>query len=392
MTLSGSQPECLILGGGLAGALAGLRLAASGRKTLLIEKEKAAHHKVCGEFLSPEAVGYLGQAGVDPTQLGAVPIRILRLSVSGRMVETRLPFTALSLSRHILDETLLSRAVEQGCVIHRGVAVDGLEKTGQDWTAHLATGESVAAFSVFLATGKHDLRGWPRPQGIQADLVGFKLHWRLARTQTAALEDAMELFLFPGGYGGLALVENEVANLCLVVRKTRFRKLGGWPALLTDLLARNRRLRRLLENAVPLWDRPLAVSAIPYGYLGCGFDFPNLWPLGDQVAVIPSFTGDGMSIALHSAAMATSMFLAGVPAARYRRQLVGQLSRGMKLAAALSRVSVLPIPRHLAPIALSLFPQAMSWIAAATRIPSSAILPAFSTAVENYPVEIFVKR
>jgi flavin-dependent dehydrogenase len=368
-------PDCLILGGGLAGSMAALRLAASGRKTLLIEKEKSAHHKVCGEFLSPEAVSYLHQAGIDPIELGAVPIQLLRLSAGRRMVETRLPFKALSLSRHILDEALLSRAAEEGCTVRRGVAVDKLTGPGQDWTVHLSTGESVSAPAVFLATGKHDLRGWPRSKGVQSDLVGFKLHWRLAPPQTAALRSAMDLFLFRGGYGGLALVENEIANLCLVVRKPVLRKLGGWPALLTAILAENRRLRHLLGNAQPLWDRPLAVSSIPYGRLGSQFSSPSLWPLGDQFAVIPSFTGDGMSIALHSAALAAAAHLAGATAPDYQRQLVGQLRCGMSLATALSRAIVHPLSRRAAPLALSLFPQFLSWIASATRIPGVPEVP-----------------
>lgn len=368
------SPECLVIGGGLAGSMAALRLSASGRNTLLVEKEKSAHHKVCGEFLSPEAVAYLHQAGIDPIALGAAPINQLRLSVGNHTVETKLPFTALSLSRNLLDEALLNRAAEAGCVVRRGVAVDKLAIEGTSWIAQLSSGESIKTETAFLATGKHDLRGWPRHQGMQSDLVGFKLHWRLAPAQTAALRYGMDLYLFRGGYGGLSLVEQDIANLCLVVRKPILRKLGGWPELLASLISGNRLIRACLGSAQPLWDRPLAVASIPYGMLGSAFHFPNLWPVGDQVAVIPSFTGDGMSIALHSAALAAEMHLAGATPGDYERALVGQLSRGMKLATALSRAIVHPFPRHAAPLALSVFPHAMSWIAAVTRIPASAIV------------------
>lgn len=368
-------PECLVLGGGPAGSMAALFLAQAGHSTHLIEKEESAHHKVCGEFLSPEAIGYLGRAGIDPVALGAVPIHLLRLSVANKTVETKLPFTALSLSRFILDEALLTRAAESGCGVRRGIAIEHLTRNGVDWTARLANGQETSSPAVFLATGKHGLRGWPRSRGIQADLVGFKLHWRLAPAQTAALRHAMELYLFPGGYGGLSLVENEVANLCLVVRKPVLRKLGGWPSLLASLQAGNRRIRHLLESATALWDRPLAVSSIPYGYLGSAFSQPGLWPLGDQAAVIPSFTGDGMSIALHSAALAAAMFYSGVSAESYQNALAQQLRRGMKLATAVSLLSVQPVARAAAPLAFSIFPQVMSWIASTTRIPTEALHP-----------------
>ena len=376
-------PECLILGGGLSGSMAALRLATAGRKTVLLEKEKLPHHKVCGEFLSAEAVGYLRQAGIDPLLLGAAPIQFLRLSVGKRVVETKLPFTALSLSRHILDEALLARAAEEGCVIRRGETVKSLAFNREAGTACLSSGESLTAPAVFLATGKHDLRGWTRSQGMHTDLIGFKLHWRLPPAQTAALHNVMELFLFPGGYGGFALVEQGIANLCLVVRKPVLRSLGGWPSLLKELLAGNARLGHCLHAAQPLWDRPLAVSPIPYGHLGCDATETRLWPLGDQIAVIPSFTGDGMSIALHSAALAATAYLAGSSPATYQRQLVNQLRRGMKIAVTLSRACVHPLPQQAAPVALALFPQAIRWIAAATRIPAAALATASRRPVEN---------
>ena len=372
------ERECAIVGGGLAGGLAGLLLAQAGRAPLLLEKEKTAHHKVCGEFLSPEAVSYLRGAGIDPVGLGAVPIHMLRLSVGRRVVETRLPFTALSVSRCVLDEALLQRAEEEGCTVRRGVAVEKMAAREDGWAMELSSAETVTARSVFQATGKHDLRGWARGRGVQGNLVGFKLHWRLGRAQTAELREAMELYLFPGGYGGISLVEREVATLCLVVRKPELRKMGGWPGLLDRLRAGNGRVRYLLEGAEPLWERPLAVSSIPYGHLGAGHlraarGEAGFWPLGDQVAVIPSFTGDGMSIALHSAAMATGMFLRGATEAEYEGALVRQLRRGMLLATGLSLACVQSLPQLAAPLALRVFPQAMAWVAAATRIPAAAL-------------------
>jgi flavin-dependent dehydrogenase len=369
--------DCLVVGGGLAGPVAALRLAAAGRDVLLVERERGPHHKVCGEFLSPEAVHYLVAAGVDPA-LGAEPIHRLRVSAGSRTVAVDLPFPALSLSRSALDEALLARAAEQGCRILRGAGVESLAHVGGSWRALLADGGGIAADHVFLATGKHDLRGWARPPGRQNDLVGFKLHYRLAPAQVEALRGVMELFLFRGGYGGLSLVESGVANLCLVVRRAELRRLGGWPQLMRSLLGKDRALRQRLEDAQPVWERPLAISSIPYGYLAPGqqADEPQLWPVGDQIAVIPSFTGDGMSIALHSATLAAECFLAGETPAEYRQKLVAQLQRGMTLATGLSRLMVTSAGRSLAPPVLAMAPGILRSIALRTRIPAPALLAA----------------
>ena len=362
----------LVIGGGLAGSMVAIRLAAAGRQVTLLEKESSAHHKVCGEFLSPEAIEYLRQVGIDPLDLGASTIRFVRLSSKLRVVETALPFTALSLSRRTLDAAMLSRAAESGCTIKHGAFVDRLAAHNNVWIAKLRDGNSISAKTVFLANGKHDLRGWHRRHNGQGDLVAFKLHWRLDPAQTEALREFIEIFLFPRGYGGFSLVEADVANLCLVVRHAELRRVGGWTKLLASILEANQHLRQRLQGAKPLWNRPLALSSIPYGYLA-GRPF-GLWCVGDQAAVIPSFTGDGMSIALHSATLAAEMYLAGESASLYHHRLDSQLRRSMSLATLLSRAMVTGAGRSVAPFGLSLFPNAMRWIAASTRVPAQALL------------------
>ena len=372
MSAAPSSVDHLVIGGGPAGAMLALRLAAAGRRVTLLEKELGLHHKVCGEFLSPEAIGYLQQAGIAPQQLGATVIRRLRLSAGSTVYEASLPFQALSLSRCVLDAALLARVEAEGCQVLRGVAVESLTADGGAWVAAVSNGEPIRAKAVFVATGKHDLRGFRRTPAKQSDLIGFKLHWQLPPAQRQALHGTMDLYLFCGGYGGLSPIENGIANLCLVVRRSNLRRLGGWPRLLAGILRENRHLCSLLTGGRALWARPLAISPIPYGYLagqGCGF-----WCVGDQAAVIPSFTGDGISIALHSAALAAEMYLAGKSAADYLSALHAQLCHSMALATWLSRASVTSVGRRLALPALSLLPHAMQLIATATRIPQASLV------------------
>ena len=376
MNCAGAVRENVVIGGGLAGAMAALRLSAAGRDVVLMEKERGLHHKVCGEFLSPEAIAYLRQAGVDPLRLGAAAIDRLRLSAKTRVIETVLPFRAFSLSRCVLDQALLRRAEEAGCEVRRGATVQTLSRNEEVWIAGFADGTATKARKVFLATGKHDLRGWSRPAGSHGDLVGFKMHWRLRSEETNALRGFMDLFLFDGGYGGLSLVENNAANLCLVIRRSHLQRLGGWPEILALVTEENALLAQRLSGGQSLWERPLAISSIPYGYVSENKD--GVWRVGDQVAVIPSFTGDGMAIALHSGALAAEMYLAGKDAAYYESTLKEQLQRGMLTATLLSRAMVSRTGQQLAPVVVPLLPHPIAWIARLTRIPQTALLPAFS--------------
>lgn len=361
----------VIIGGGLAGSMLGLKLAAAGRDVLLLEKQCGPHDKVCGEFLSAEAIGYLQRAGVDPQALGAHAIQRLRLHTARKSIETALPFGALSLSRRILDETLMAKAEAAGCQVHRGAFAEKIIRNAEGLSISLRGDEAIHARNVFLATGKHDLAETPRPRGVHRGLVGFKMHWRLAPESTDAIRHAMELFLFRSGYGGLALVENDVANLCFVVDEHRMRKLGGWPGLLCAIHKECPAVDRMLHNAEPCWAKPLAISPIPYGYMARTSE--GIWRVGDQAAVIPSFTGDGMSIALHSAELASEMFVSGRTPDEYLARLRADLRTGMRIATLLSRAMVTSAGRLLAPAVLSLAPETLSWIAGRTRIPDGAL-------------------
>jgi flavin-dependent dehydrogenase len=60
-----------------------------------------------------------------------------------------------------------------------------------------------------------------------------------------------------------------------------------------------------------------------------------LFRLGDQVAVIPSLTGDGVAIALHSGALAAETWLDGDDSLSYHRRLAHDLGGQMRLASVL---------------------------------------------------------
>lgn len=363
------EPEALILGGGPAGAAVAAQLARSGRAVELVEQSAAAHDKVCGEFLSREAVAYLDALGMDLKALGAVPIQGLRLAGRRAIAACELPFPALSLSRRTLDEALLAMAANAGAAIHRGQRVNALTPTASGWTAQLSGGETRSASTFFLATGKHDLASHRRTPGKQNQLVALKMYFRLTPAQQRALDGWVELFLFPGGYAGLQPVETERANLCLLIERKRFAACGHeWSAVLAHLLRNCEPLRERLEGAQPLLAKPLALGWIPYGLL-LRTAAPHLWRLGDQAAVIPSFSGDGISIALHSANIAAGLYLRGGTSDEFAQRLAQDLRPSVGFATALSRLMI------AAPVlaqAARLWPPLLQFFASRTRIPGSA--------------------
>ena len=361
----------LIVGGGPAGAALGALLARAGRAVTIIEQSDAAHDKVCGDFLSYEAIHYLRALGIDPERMAAVAVTNVRLASRELIGECALPFTGMGLSRRVLDEALLANARNYGADVLRGRRVEHLQPSGDGWVALLGTGEEIRGGSAFVATGKHDLRGWPRPEGKQNDLVAFKMYFRLKPEMARALAGQVELVLFPGGYAGLLGLGGGVMNLCLLVQRAVLRELGGnWSRLLKHIQSSSPYLARYLEGAEELLEKPLAISAIPYGYMRANAA-GGVWRLGDQAAVIPSFSGDGISIALHSAQIAAQAFLDGRTAQEFQKQLARQLKKPVLAALAVSRIMV---RAPAAANALRVWPEALRAITQWTRVPRGALL------------------
>ena len=366
-----ADASALVIGGGLAGSMAALELARGGRPVTLLEKSKGPHHKVCGEFLSHESLHYLKRHGIDPIASGGVPIRSIRLVTQHFTRETDLPFEACSLTRRKLDEDLLHLASLAGVEVQRDACVEGLENRNGMWSAHLRHGRTIRSADLFLATGKHDLRGWPRPAGTHRGLVAFKMYYKLAPDQMAELGHAVELILFPGGYAGLQPVEDGAVNLCLLVDEQQLKQAGSsWTGLRRHLLQHSRHLSDRLQGATPLLAAPLAAYRIPYGHVQQTAS-DGMWRIGDQAAVIPSFCGDGMSIALHSGALAASFLLQGLSPGSYQAALHRQLGRRLWAATGLSRLLVnWPSATHL----VRAFPALLTQVAVMTRIPAQALM------------------
>lgn len=322
-----------MIGGGPAGAAVACTLAMAGQAVTLLERSTGPAHKVCGDFLSGGAVASLRALGVDALALGGEPVGRMRLIGGQRTAEGALPFRAVGLSRRAVDEALLERAASLGVTVHRGVSV---RRLGDGGCVETSEGGGMPADAIFLATGKHELRGVKRP-APPTDLIGLKMYFAPDPRTLAAMRGAVEIVLFAGGYAGLQLVEEGRLTLCLLVRRPRFEQVGaGWERLLDALMAEQPHLASRLAGATPCLDRPLAVAGMPYGYVHrpAPLDGSRVYRVGDQAAVIPSLAGDGVAIALLSGKAAAHARLAGEDPASHHRLFRRRLRRPVGIAGA----------------------------------------------------------
>lgn len=329
----------LIVGAGPAGCAAAITLAETGARPLVLERERTAADPLCGGFLSWTALPRLARLGVDVAALGARPVTALALYAGSARAASPLPAAAASLSRGALDTALQARAEACGAEIRKGVHVRGADGLAQQAETH-------GAGPVILATGKHEMRGFPR-QPREGDPV-LGLRWRL--TLTPAMQEVLagliELHCFAGGYAGLTLQEDGRANLCLAMRASRFGACGKRPeGVLRALHAECPVLAERLDAAISVEDAA-AVANVPYGWraeraLG-------VFRVGDQVGCIASLSGEGISLALGTGIAAGEAVLRGEGPGAFRSGMAARLATPVAVAQGVKRIAESSVASRMA--------------------------------------------
>jgi len=215
------EVETLVVGAGPAGALAAMFLARAGREVLLAEQRPAGAGKVCGEYVGREGTAVLQRHDLLAPLLaaGAASIASTRVhDARGGCFASTLGDGAtpqgLGVSRRLLDAALQEAARRVGAELIEEARLTGLRRERGRWRARfLRRGENLEVLAAQLigADGRNSrvaqLCGLPGrfvPGG-----VGLQLHFAAA----VPLTDQVELFLFPGGYAGLAPIER--SRCCL---------------------------------------------------------------------------------------------------------------------------------------------------------------------------------
>lgn len=273
-----------IRGGGLAGASAAITATQAGANVLIVEKSRFPHHKVCGEFLSAEALPLLDRLGVKVPDAVRIRHALLRFA----RFEKRFSLTepGLGISRYVLDHRLLTTAQSIGVNISTEGPIPQIVAHGRQFRSK---------------RGKR--------------LFGFKTHLR------GPACDAVELYFFSKGYVGLSPVEDHVTNICGLMPEDSLRSVDF-------------DISRFLESFPPLADR-----IKKHEYL---FDWLIVGPLvfenkldistdhyyaGDALAFVDPFTGSGMLSAMITGILAGKALVHQEPIPEYLnhcRKALGQ--------------------------------------------------------------------
>lgn len=328
----------------------------------MIDRDATPGDAICGGFLSWETAARLTTLGVDVAAIGAHPVSTVALFAGNRSATVPLPAPSWGLSRRALDTALRAQALHDGAVFEKRTI---RRRDGN--SLDTATGP-LEADTLFLATGKHDLRGAPRPRDAAHPTLGLRFTGD-APALAALCGDAIELHLFDGGYCGLVVQEGGRVNFCMAVRKSVLTAHGGDPAALIAALSAQHpafAARAALVGTNPTVD---AIGAVPYGWRRHD-TAPGQFHLGDQAAVIPSLAGEGIDIALASGIAAAAAWLAGgvKSATAYQKAFAARTRRPIGLASALWKAAERPRLAAAAVPTVGQFPSLVRMAARFTRI------------------------
>ena len=297
--------DVIIIGGGLAGLCNAIHLSKLGKKVLLIEKNEYPKHKVCGEYISNEVLPYLDFLEVNPFDFGAVRINKFQLSTTkSNIISAKLPLGGFGISRYTLDLVLSEKAKENGVMILQDTVLDVtfLKDFFQVETKQNSIFTSKIAIGAFGKRSLLDVKMGRNFIQKKSPYLGVKIH-----VKGNFKEDLVALHNFKGGYCGVSKVENNAINLCYITNYATFKQYKNIEDFQEQVVFKNNYLKEIFHSSEALFEKPLSISQISFETKKPVEN--HILMCGDSAGMIHPLCGNGMSMAIQSAQLASKLIL-----------------------------------------------------------------------------------
>ena len=297
--------DVIIIGGGLAGLCNAIHLSKLGKKVLLIEKNEYPKHKVCGEYISNEVLPYLEFLEVNPFDSGAVRINNFQLSTTkSNIISAKLPLGGFGISRYTLDLVLSEKAKENGVTILQDTVsnVTFLKDVFQVETKDNNIFTSKITIGAFGKRSLLDVKMGRNFIQKKSPYLGVKIH-----VKGDFKEDLVALHNFKGGYCGVSKVENNAINLCYITNYATFKQYKNIEDFQEQVVFKNNYLKEIFHSSEALFEKPLSISQISFETKKPVEN--HILMCGDSAGMIHPLCGNGMSMAIQSAQLASKLIL-----------------------------------------------------------------------------------
>ena len=297
--------DIIVIGGGLAGLCNAIHLSKMGKKVLLIEKNEYPKHKVCGEYISNEVLPYLDFLEVNPFDFGAVRINKFQLSTTkSNIISAKLPLGGFGISRYTFDLVLSEKAKENGVTILQDVVLNitFLKDVFQVETKDNNIFTSKITIGAFGKRSLLDVKMGRNFIQKKSPYLGVKIH-----VKGNFKEDLVALHNFKGGYCGVSKVENNAINLCYITNYATFKQYKNIEDFQEQVVFKNNYLKEIFHSSEALFEKPLSISQISFETKKPVEN--HILMCGDSAGMIHPLCGNGMSMAIQSAQLASKLIL-----------------------------------------------------------------------------------
>lgn len=324
------EADVVIIGAGPGGSTLAALLARSGADVIVLDRETFPRDKVCGEFLSWDALPILQEIGAleKLDAAGARKIDRCAIVLHGREYQFSFPAPARGITRRALDETLLDIARSHGAATLEGWSVTRVEPRGANPGFLLAKNRNGDEMKIDAGTlvgawgrwGRLDIQMQRRfARETRRRHFGFKRHYAIRETD----EGIIRLYSFDRGYLGVSPVEGNRTNICGLVHDSRVRSMKrGWEGLVGELRGESAEIEELLRNREARQEEFL--SSAPVIFTAREPVLDGMFLVGDSAGIIDPLAGNGMAMAIQSALLAAGSIVQRLSGGRFS-EMAGRL-------------------------------------------------------------------
>jgi len=286
-----AEVDAVVIGGGLAGGMAALRLASAGFRTVVFDRTAHPREKVCGCCLAPAGIAVLSRCGLAGLLSDASPLEEVLLEAERGAAVVRRP-GSVAIARGTLDVRLLAAASAAGALIAWPVSasVDG---SGRVELRHGGAVRHLRARIVVAADGLHGSslarRGDFAWKSSERSLIGVGAIVPAGAVRVAPGQVRMRVCR--EGYVGVVRLSDGRVDIAAAVRPAFLRAARGvaepMRAMLGAAVADERAVMDAAWQGTPTLTRSRSrLSA------------PGILVAGDAAGYAEPFTGEGMGWAL----------------------------------------------------------------------------------------------
>jgi flavin-dependent dehydrogenase len=363
--------DIIVIGAGPAGSATAMYAARAGYSVSLLERRSFPRETLCGEFLSHEVMGILGELELEEKFHSLEPRRLDRFTLlgdHGLRLTRPLGFTGFGMRRSRFDGMLLDAARSRGVRVIQPAEVESVSRLKDGFEVAFGTPEGVKTIQgkwVIGAYGKSSRldrllgRSFAR---VRTGLNGVKFHVPVSALG-ALRDDEILICAGDGIYCGVNPIDGDVATICYLDQRSRHN--ANPRERLRELVGTNPVFARIVtQEALDILE-----TATIYGTGNIFFGARDLvdngvMMVGDAARVIAPLAGDGIGMALQGGRLLGRLLEEeyrksrgpDALARRYRREWDGLFLTRVRTALMLQRTLLSPFLRRVAGPTLGMFP------------------------------------